>query len=388
MDPSVRCPCSTVILFECGDWPRAVEIHIVKCLENLHPDLSQSLARFPGDNATGNFFPAKTTGFRAGGETRPYFTTLQIRKIAMTTFELPAANHRGEFVIRENERTFFGLRCPLSCALLVLLVFPAHAEETLGDPALLIEQGLPGNEPYEGPGGMDFVVNAPIRVVELGAYDSGSNGLFARITVELWSRDDRGTPEDFEDDTGGDILASLEFEDDAGTLDGSTRFVPLEEAVLLEPGPYTIVAWGYGVGEEAYNVQGDDAEDHGFTITESDLITFVGQSRFGDVANTGQFPDTVDTGPATRYGAGNFRFEANGDPFQITEVNITDGDPATVTLTWPSEPGESFTVGQSTDVEHWEDIAVGYPSGGDTTTFELELAASKPDSLFWRVRRE
>ncbi|MEZ5329587.1 MAG: LamG-like jellyroll fold domain-containing protein [Verrucomicrobiales bacterium] len=192
-------------------------------------------------------------------------------------------------------------------------------EEPPGEPALIVEEEIAGNQAFGGALGMDFVVNLPIQVFELGAFDSESDGLGSPITVELWSRVDGGTPDDFADDTGGEILASLQLEGEEGTLEGGTRFLTLDEPLVLDPGAYTIVAWGYGEDEMNYNIgQGiGTAEEQGLTITESSFISFVGGSRFGDPAANGEFPASPDTGPENRYGAGNFKFGSTGD---------TDGD--------------------------------------------------------------
>ena len=191
-------------------------------------------------------------------------------------------------------------------------LLPAY-EEPPGEPALIIVEEVEGNQAFGGALGMDFVVNLPIQVLELGAFDSGSDGLGRLITVELWSRNDGETPDDFADDTGGEILASLEFEDDDGTLEGGTRFMTLEEPIVLDPGAYTIVGWGYGEEEQNFNVGAGDAAAEGLTITESTFITFVGGSRFGDDGAGGEFPSTPDAGPVNRYGAGNFKFGSTGD---------------------------------------------------------------------------
>ena len=183
-----------------------------------------------------------------------------------------------------------------------------------GEVALIVEEGVVGNQNFGGALGMDFVVNKAISVSELGAFDSESDELLLPITVELWSRNDGGTPDVFDDDSGGEILASIQLEDDEGTLDGGTRFLALEEAVDLLPGAYTIVGWGYGDDEMNYNLEGRDAAPEGLTITENDAITFVGQSRFGDPGNNGQWPTELDGGPVNRYGAGSFKFTAAGGP--------------------------------------------------------------------------
>ena len=160
---------------------------------------------------------------------------------------------------------------------------------------------------------MDFIVNAPIEVTQLGAFDSESDELAAPITVELWSRNDGGTPDLFDDDSGIEILASAEFEGEEAPLDGGTRFSPLEETVVLPAGAYTIVGWGYGANEPNFNTMGNDAAPEGLTVTESPFITFVGGSRFGDAAANGEWPASLDGGPVNRYGAGNFKFDPATD---------------------------------------------------------------------------
>jgi hypothetical protein len=195
----------------------------------------------------------------------------------------------------------------------ILQAVIVHRAVPEGEPALIIEEGVAGNQAFEGALGMDFVVNLPIQVVQLGAFDSESDELARPITVELWSRDDGGTPDDFGDDAGGEILASLEFEGEAGTLEGGTRFSPLDAPVVLLPGAYTIVGWGYGPDEQNYNVGGRDAAAEGLTITESKFITFLGGSRFGDPGVNGEWPTSPDGGPENRYGSGNFKFASTGD---------------------------------------------------------------------------
>ncbi|MCB1095121.1 MAG: hypothetical protein KDN22_06030 [Verrucomicrobiae bacterium] len=184
--------------------------------------------------------------------------------------------------------------------------------------AYQIDEGVIGNQAHSGALGMDFIVDKPLQVIELGAFDSGSDGFILPITVELWSRDDGGTPDDGADDSGAEILASLEFEEgETGTLVGGSRFLPLGVPVVLTPGAYTIVAWGYGGGEENYNLNGGFGEDAGLFLSDLDFITFIGSGRFGDAGANGEFPTSVDGGPENRYGAGTFKYTTTDD---------TDGD--------------------------------------------------------------
>ena len=171
--------------------------------------------------------------------------------------------------------------------------------------AYQLETRTRGNQNFEGSLGMDFVVNRAVMVTELGVFDSNGTGLRRELQAQLWRRDDGGTPDNFADDSGVDVVAEQLFPaDDAATLVGGSRFVPLPEPVTLEPGAYTIVAFGYGRRETVFNGEGSAA---GATDTGNGLLSFVGASRFGEA---GQFPATVDTGPANRYGAGTFRFSA------------------------------------------------------------------------------
>ncbi|MGK0188277.1 MAG: hypothetical protein ACI9R3_004069 [Verrucomicrobiales bacterium] len=211
-----------------------------------------------------------------------------------------------------------------------------------GEPALAIEEEVVGNQEFGGALGMDFVVNLPIQVVQLGAFDSESDELVLPITVELWSRNDGGTPDDFADDAGGEILATLTLEGEEGALLGGTRFSPLDAPVVLEPGAYTIVGWGYGAGEPNYNVGDGNAEDEGLTIPESDFITFVGGSRFGDAAVNGEWPATPDAGPGNRYGAGNFQFRTTGD-------SDSDGMPDAYEKEHGLNPANSADAAQDAD---------------------------------------
>ena len=171
--------------------------------------------------------------------------------------------------------------------------------------AYQVEEGTRGNHTFEGSLGMDFVVNQPIRVTELGVFQSSRNALRLNIDAQLWSRDDRETPRIFTDDLGIAVVASLQFTpEDEGPLVGASRFKALDQPVVLPPGAYTMVAFGYGLRERSLNGQGAPA---GSVDSGDGLLSFVGSSRFGEA---GSFPETVDDGPANRYAAGTFRYES------------------------------------------------------------------------------
>lgn len=175
-----------------------------------------------------------------------------------------------------------------------------------GQIAYQVPGGLNGNQATSGSLGMDFVVTRPISVHSLGAFDDSSNGMGRNITVQLWSRNTGGTATYFADDTGGSILAIATFTPSSpGTLIGGSRFKSLASPVELQPGSYSIVANGYGVGER----NGVAATGGSFgSLAQTEAIQFVGTSRFAPGTSTA-YPMSVDIGPANRYGAGTFAFD-------------------------------------------------------------------------------
>ena len=182
------------------------------------------------------------------------------------------------------------------------LDFPAFP----GELAYMIEQGTVGNQNFTGALGMDFILDEPIRVLELGAFDSGADGLKRPITVTMWARNDQGSP-DFADDSGDEILGEVQFiEENDGELRDAHRMIELDDDVILEPGSYSIVASGYGDGEPNGNVG-----TPGMSVSDNQIITFVGGSRFGN--DTIAWPTAIDGGPVNRYAAGTFSFEIISD---------------------------------------------------------------------------
>lgn len=174
--------------------------------------------------------------------------------------------------------------------------------------AYVVEAGVPGNQSYNGSLGMDFEVLAEIRVTDLGVFDDGSNGLSRTITSELWSRNGNNA--------GARLVTDTFTTADPGMLDGGNRFKPLANPLILAPGSYTMVAHGYGSGEQNGN-QGSAALDGLDIDTGGGLLQFVGNSRFG---SAGSFPTSVDGGPSNRYAAGTFKFSPNSANDIATDV--------------------------------------------------------------------
>ena len=99
---------------------------------------------------------------------------------------------------------------------------------------------------FHGGVGLDFDIKFPIRVLGLGVFDHLGDGIDPSTSpvVQLWSRDDCGTPNDRADDIGREILASQTFTTgNARILKQGHRIRPLLRPIELMPGSYTVVAY-------------------------------------------------------------------------------------------------------------------------------------------------
>ncbi|MCX6020817.1 MAG: LamG domain-containing protein, partial [Chloroflexi bacterium] len=91
--------------------------------------------------------------------------------------------------------------------------------------AYVVPADTVGNQEFSGALGMDFDVNTPLVITDLGVFDSGSDGLARPITARLYNRDTQTQ------------VAGLTFAArQTGTLRGGSRFLPLPTAVTLPAG--------------------------------------------------------------------------------------------------------------------------------------------------------
>jgi hypothetical protein len=182
-----------------------------------------------------------------------------------------------------------------------------------------------GNQAWGGNLGLDFDVNAPIVVTQLGTFNhsQGTFGPSTTIIVAIWARNHTGsTPNDTAADTAAGTLplATMAFyQYDPGTLVDNYAFKPLASPLTLPVGSYTISAHGYN---------GDDLNGNenipNFSVATDDgggLISFVGTGRFdpapGLVPAGGFSPLTtaaqgVPVGTAHIFAAGSFQYRAAG----------------------------------------------------------------------------
>lgn len=190
----------------------------------------------------------------------------------------------------------------ISTVLLTLSVFwavPAHAA------IIAYEVPVPkaGNQGGDISLGLDFNVNQTIRITQLGVFDDNQDGIVNTLNVQIFDR--------YTQTALGPLAA---FTGAADTLIGASRFQDIAPLVLT-PGQYTVVSWGYSNDDQNFNA--------GFTggVTTSTandgggLISFVGGGRFSFVG--GDYPAIADAGPFNRYDAGTFAYAA-----QIPEPGI------------------------------------------------------------------
>lgn len=255
-----------------------------------------------------------------------------------------------------------------------------------GELAYLSQDGDVGNQTnFSGSAGLDFVINSPVLVSELGAFDSSSDGFSGEITVQLWMRDDLGTPDIFGDDSGGSILAEVSFNPaNRGILRNGYRTLSLASPVLLQEGSYTIVASGFGVDDPMGNA--GFAESPTMATSENEALIFVGGGRYLGIPNS--FPTNADGGPENRYAAGTFSFSTPSGEAEITDFDWDSGtDSGTIRFT--SLPGVPYEIEYSSDLSNGSWIAMDDLTASATeTTFEINFNPVPGSSkLFFRVSK-
>ncbi len=72
-----------------------------------------------------------------------------------------------------------------------------------------------------------------------------------------------------------------------------------------------------------------------------------------------------------------------GLPLRITTVSY-DANNDRLTLKWDSSFGETYTVENSQDLVDWDNLTTGIPSGGTTTTFEIDAPQT---GTYYRIRK-
>ena len=195
--------------------------------------------------------------------------------------------------------------------------------------------GASGNQAFAGRIGLDFVVEQSITLTSLGVFDDGSDGFVRRPNVELWRRDDGGTPDNPVDDAGVEVIISEVLRGSRSPLIGGMRFTLLDEPLVLEPGAYSVVASGFSTLDR----NGAGLAGGGVTqLADSDAVRFIG-SRLGLPSD--EFPPVPGLGPANHYAAGSFTFLTEDD-FNLGQSELN----AEITAySSPPVPGNAETFG-------------------------------------------
>ncbi len=227
--------------------------------------------------------------------------------------------------------------------------------------AYSVPAGTTGNQNWGGPLGMDFSAERTLTVTALGAFDSGGDGFRSTVRVQLWSRNENNTPDNFADDTGQAVLAEVEFSAASpGAADGGSRFINLPAPLNLPVGNYSIVAWGYSDLEPNGNAGGVAAA---WSTCDTDgSIVFDGGGRYGSTG--GSFPGNLDGGPPNRYAAGTFKYAAGPPDLRRTAYRVASGQAGGQAYGGPL--GMDFVVAKSVKVASlgvFDDLSNGIAPG-------------------------
>jgi hypothetical protein len=192
----------------------------------------------------------------------------------------------------------------LSFALIIALaLFWAHALPAAADTIAYSVPLQAGNQVFGGALGLDFDVNKAIYLTGIGVFDPNAvvgTPLAAALTVSIYNRDLQqqipGTVKNFAIGT-------------TGPLTGANLIADIIPVLVLAPGHYSVVAWGYN--RAAQNGNANIGPITSVEDNDGGVISFVGLSRFG---NAGAYPTYIDSGPSNRYLAGTFTYEPVPEP--------------------------------------------------------------------------
>ncbi len=221
----------------------------------------------------------------------------------------------------------------------------------------------------------DFRLNRTITVTHLGAYDSGGDGIENFKKVAIFSRGG-GTP------LAVTALAAME----AYPLEGGFRFHRLPEPVMLGPGDYALVTFGfYGNDRYIEAAQAGVGELAGTLNDGEGAITFL-PGAYSTLSGALVFP-TVALTPQSVYGvaAGSFRFATGTAAKQISgpatlavdatlEIGALD-----VRLNGGLRPGTGgFGSVTNATAAYPVSLTLGVPAG-ETNTVPAAVLGDRPD---------
>lgn len=162
-----------------------------------------------------------------------------------------------------------------------------------------------GNQQYTERLGLIFTVNDAVTITHLGVFDHDSDGLNRAITVGIIRNADSVT-----------VAGPIVLLGTSDTLIGTYRYQPITP-LILPPGQYTVVAVGYGAGENNGNTNSGDpavAIDNGNGLLTFDASSYQGIG-FG-------YPEVLFPNPAA-FHAGSFIYTPLMPVIQATVNDIT-----------------------------------------------------------------
>ncbi len=145
-----------------------------------------------------------------------------------------------------------------------------------------------GNQSFDGRFGMDFTVLQPIKVIGLGAFDNGGNGILNSVPashvveISLWQQTSSTT---------GTRLTSLDFGGSSDPLVAGYRFHDLATPLVLSAGTYTIAAAFYGT-EQLANDNSGGFVDPGRTLNDGGGALTFGLARYTVGNGASDYPNT------------------------------------------------------------------------------------------------
>ena len=250
-----------------------------------------------------------------------------------------------------------------------------------------------GNAVTGGNLGLDFQVIRPIRVTEVGVFDSGQDGIAGTVGVSVWSR------------TTGEQLAGKTIIGDEGSIapDTGMRFVPLDEPLLLPPGDYTVLATGFFGGDPFLHSQRAggqlsdlDDGDGAIQFEGTGRYNVVGPSFIGDIFGPNRFfeephhrlPPVQDVGPVNRWSAGTIKYQVAILEHAHTNVTEQLAEPSQgAFVRMPFNPGDVAQLDGLRLSANYDDGFVAYLNGTevlrvnapDMTTWESKASGSRTD---------
>ena len=230
-----------------------------------------------------------------------------------------------------------------------------------------VPAGTAGTQNFGGSLGMDFEVISPVLITRLGVFDSGSNGMNSTITAQLW----RTQPTTA-------VLAALSFTTASpGTLAAASgsRFKDLTTPLLLHPGIYTMVAYGYSASELNGNSNGGNPL---WTTNDGNgLIRFTGTGSYG---TAGQYPANADGGPVNRYAAGTMEFTSAD-----SDADCMPQDWETANGFNPSDPSDATGDADGDGRLNREEYAAGTDPRDPASIFRIQGLTTAPGQITVRI---